>query len=207
VVRDPLCAIRRERTFFLGRSPSDRQINGNGRSWHTANRAIDRPEAAILRPQRVLLGTMTEQPPNPTADDGHVISWRGAALLARHRRRRDDVYRGGRVWACLQPRIRTCRTVRPNWRRDEAAGLDDGRRQGQRHRVAVLDSADSKAKRSDRQHHELRSSLRDKALPKHNGVGLAGHVDGSVRPTSTATSTPAADRPSSRRMGRNYQRW
>ena len=71
------------------------------------------------------------------------------------RGRRPDVPVRGWPGTDVQPRLRSGRQrLGPTSRGGGAGGVDDGRREGQRNRVAVLPAPVRGADRQDRQHHE-----------------------------------------------------
>ena len=120
---------------------------------------------------------------DPTADDGHGHQARLVLPAGQRGRRGADVSRGRRLRPGVQPRLRRRRQrLGPAGRGRGARGVDDGRRQGQHHRLAVLAAAVRGAQRADRQHHEAGDRLdRGQAVCRAQRRRLAGHADGPVR--------------------------
>ena len=148
-------------------------------------------------------------PPTRPPTGGHGRQAGVVLPSRRHRRRRTDVPCGRRVRADLQPRLRRRRQrFRPIGRGRSAPGLDDGRRQGQLDRVAVLAAPVRGAQRADRQHHEAGDRLhRGQAVRRAQRRRLAGHADRVCPATRRATWTPAAARPSSSSTSRTISCW
>ena len=103
----------------------------------------------------------------------------GVLLAGRRRRHGADVPVRRRIGAGVQPGLRSRRQRLGAASRGRGArGVDDGRREGQHHRLAVLAAPLRGAQRQDRQHDEAGDRLhRGQAVRRPQRGGLEGHAD------------------------------
>jgi hypothetical protein len=140
--------------------------------------------AAVVRPDRRPRYSVGHvgAPAESTADGGHDHQAGVVLPVGQCGRRGVDVPGGRRIWPAVEPSVRCgCQRFSPTRRGRGARGVDDGRRERQRHRLALFAAPVRGAHRRDRQHDEAGHRLdRGQTVCRAQRRGLEGHPDRSV---------------------------